>query len=232
MLKALLFDLDGTLANTDPVHRATWQEVLREYGIAVDEALYRERFSGRLNEHIVKDLLPHLSAEQGKRLAAYKEAEFRKRAGNLTPLPGLLPMLDWMDAVGMKRSLVTNAPKDNAATMLQILGLTKRFPVIVLGDELPMGKPDPLPYQLGLSRLGVLPNEAIAFEDSPSGIRAAVRAGVATIGVTTTHSADELYDLGVTLAVTDFTDPTLWALLRSPSATQVLAASRRRLTLA
>ncbi|MEQ9548984.1 MAG: HAD hydrolase-like protein [Coleofasciculus sp. G3-WIS-01] len=91
MLQALLFDLDGTLADTDPIHFQTWKDVLREYGLEFDHAFYQTHFSGRLNSAIVKDLLPHLSLEAGEQLGNDKEAEYRRRAAKqLKPLVGLL----------------------------------------------------------------------------------------------------------------------------------------------
>ena len=83
MYRALLFDLDGTLAETDSLHLPTWVEALRPYGIEVDESFYRERISGRSNSKIVEDLLPDLSAEEGQKLADTKEASFRERAHEL-----------------------------------------------------------------------------------------------------------------------------------------------------
>ena len=79
MLKALLFDLDGTLADTDPLHLLAWREVLAPYGLEVNEDLYRKRISGRLNPEIVKDLLG-LEGEEARRLIEAKEARFRELA--------------------------------------------------------------------------------------------------------------------------------------------------------
>lgn len=69
MPTAILFDLDGTLANTDPLHYQTWQKILRDYGLEIDRAFYQARISGRLNPLIVQDLLPQLSIEAGGQLA-------------------------------------------------------------------------------------------------------------------------------------------------------------------
>lgn len=215
MLNAILFDIDGTLANTDPLHCQIWCELLADHGLTVDEAFYKTHISGRLNEQIVADLLPHLSAEEGRRFSDHKEALFRDRAQMLTPMPGLLDLLHWLDEQGLKRAVVTNAPTENAWFMLRSLQLEHRFPEVVLAADLPRGKPDPLPYQVALQRLGVLAEEALVFEDSPSGIRSAVGAGIATIGIASTHAPEHLSALGTTLVIPDFTDLRLEALLRS-----------------
>ncbi|MBE9181487.1 HAD family phosphatase [Oculatella sp. LEGE 06141] len=215
MLQALLFDLDGTLANTDPIHYQTWKDVLKPYGIEIDRPFYDSRFSGRLNIDIVKNLLPQLSLEEGSALSRFKEAEFRNRATNaLKPMPGLFDVMQWADEQGLKKAIVTNAPAENAVFLLQVLGLEHRFETVVLGDELPKGKPDPMPYQVALAELHVPAEEAIAFEDSPSGIRSAVSAGILTVGIASTQALQDLHDLGASLVVADFTAPQLADLLR------------------
>lgn len=217
MLTALLFDLDGTLANTDPIHFQTWRDILTEYELAIDEPFYKANFSGRLNIDIVQDLLPHLSLEEGHQLGSRKEAAFRNRAEvDLKPLTGLAELLQWADECQLRTAVVTNAPPENARFMLRVLGLESRFDRVIIGEELERGKPDPLPYKVALEQLGVLPEAAVAFEDSASGIRSAIGAGLLTIGVASTLTSQELLDLGATIAISDFTDPQLDGLLRSP----------------
>jgi beta-phosphoglucomutase len=97
--------------------------------------------------------------------------------------------------------------------MLQVLELTEMFESVILAENLPDGKPDPLPYRMALEKLGISASEAVAFEDSPSGIRSAVGAGIYTIGIASTQSPQHLKDLGASMAVSDFTDPELWKLL-------------------
>lgn len=214
MLKALLFDLDGTLTNTDRLHYRTWRDVLRDYDLHIDETFYQANFSGRLNQQIVADLLPHLSVAAGKALSDRKEAEFRARANLLEPLPGLMDLLAWLGQQGLPQGIVTNAPRANAEFMLQALDLQHQFAPVVLAEELPRGKPDPLPYQTGLHLLGVEADQALVFEDSPSGIRSAVAAGITTVGIASTHPPQSLYELGSTLVIADFTDPRLHNLLQ------------------
>ncbi|MGC1306698.1 MAG: HAD family phosphatase [Phormidesmis sp.] len=207
MPKAVIFDLDGTLTDSDKVHFQVFQTFFAEHGITLDRALYRQKISGRQNAAILADFLPDLSPEEGEAFSAEKEASFRKLAkGNLTPLTGLLDLLARLKAQGLAVAVVTNAPPENAAFMLNELGLSEEFALVVIGDELPRGKPDPLPYQTALDKLGVKADDAIAFEDSTAGIRSATGAGILTIGVTTTHSTADLMAVGATHAVADFTD--------------------------
>lgn len=215
MLSAILFDLDGTLVNTDLIHFQIWQEILKDYGLEIDTAFYNQRISGRTNQEIIKDILPQLTSEQGQQLAEFKEARFRNSGEKLLPLAGLPEILDWVKTAGLKPAVVTNAPRKNAEFMLAALGLNTTFPIVVLAEEAIAGKPDPAPYQLALERLGISADAAIVFEDSPSGIQSAVGAGIYTIGVASTHAPQHLLDAGASRLIWDFTDVGLWSWLQT-----------------
>ena len=215
MLKALLFDLDGTLAETDSVHHPAWADLLRPHGYDVDWAFFKENFSGRLNPDIVKDLLPGLSEEEGRAMVEAQEAGFRERAAALEPLPGLVDFIEWGSNRGLAVALVTNAPRENVLAVLRALGLDEAFDPIILADEVGIGKPDPAPYLAALAALGIRAGEALTFEDSPSGIASSIGAGIPTVGVASTKEPGELGRLGVALVVHDFTDPGLRAFVET-----------------
>jgi len=211
--RTLLFDLDGTLAETDSLHLPTWVEALRPHGIEVDEAFYRENISGRANAEIVGDLLPNLSEREGREMAEVKEAGFRKRAAGLEPLPGLLDFLEDVKTRGSKTCLVTNAPRENVAAVLLALRLEDVFDAVVPAEEVRAGKPDPEPYLTALERLGAEPEESLAFEDSVSGIASSVGAGIPTVGIASTQEPGTLREAGAFVVARDFTDPELLALI-------------------
>ena len=213
MLEAILFDLDGTLADTDSIHFAVWQDILLRFDLEIDRAFYRQRISGRTNSKIIKDILPQLTLEDAWKLATEKEETYRRLANSLLPTPGLDRLIELTDEASIKRAIVTNAPEDNAVYMLKILRLTQTFPVVIMAKDAPPGKPDPAPYQMALDRLGVKSNKAIAFEDSAAGIRSAVGAGIYTVGITSSHLAKDLLDAGANMVVEDFNDRQLWKLL-------------------
>ena len=217
MYRALLFDLDGTLAETDSLHLPTWVDVLRPHGIEVDEAFYKENISGRSTGEIVRELLPDLSNEEGREIGDAKEANFRERAGELEPLPGLLDFLEGAGRHGLKTALVTNAPEENVEAILLALGLGEFFDEVVLSDEVGPVKPDPAPYRAALGKLGVSPEEAVAFEDSTSGISSAVGAGIPTVGIASTQDPEKLRQAGAFMVAKDFTDPELHGFLELTS---------------
>lgn len=215
MLKAVLFDLDGTLVNTDPIHFKTWQNALSSFDMEIDRVFYNSRISGRLNPQIVADILPQLSLEEGQKVADYKEALFREIAQELKPLSGVLEILAWTQKQQLNHILVTNAPRENVDFMLKVLDLKEVFPQVVLAEECERGKPDPLPYLTALELLEVSAEESIAFEDSPSGIRSSVGAKIETIGIASTHPPEELKAVGAKIVVEDFTHPSVLSHLQS-----------------
>ncbi|NEO55239.1 MAG: HAD family phosphatase [Okeania sp. SIO3B5] len=213
MLKAILFDLDGTLANTDPLHYETWKEILNNHGVIIDHKSYKQYISGRTNPAIIQDLLPQLSTTEAEELANYKEVKFREIALNLKPLTGLLEFIEWLEKQKLQKAVVTNAPPENAEFMLDVLQLTETFPLVILGGVMTVGKPDPAPYKLCLEKLEISPEEAIVFEDSRSGIKSAVGAGIYTVGVASTHEPESLLEVGASIVINDFSDEKLQQLL-------------------
>ncbi len=215
MYRALLFDLDGTLAETDSLHLPTWVDALEPYGVEVDEEFYKEKISGRSTGEIVRDLLPDLAEEEGTSIGDAKEASFRERATELEPLPGLLDFVKEGRRLGMQIALVTNAPKENVGAILPALKLQHFFETVVLADEVEAVKPDPAPYRAALERTGVPAEEALAFEDSVSGIASSVAAGIPTVGIASTQNPEKLRRAGAFMVAKDFTDPELRALIQS-----------------
>lgn len=207
--RALLFDLDGTLVDSDPIHERGWVELLKPYGITVDPVLYRTRFSGRLNPEIVAEFLPHLDREANLALCETKEALFRSLTPRLDPLPGVVALIERARRNGVKIAVVTNAPRVNVDHMLAALGLADIWDEQVVADEIGIGKPDPGPYREALRRFAVAPGDALAFEDSASGVRSASGAGIHTVGLLTSHSETVLRDAGARTIARDFTDQRL-----------------------
>ena len=213
MYRALLFDLDGTLAETDSLHLPTWVDALEPYGVEVDEAFYRDEISGRSTAEIVRELLPELTDEQGRSIGDAKEASFRERASELEPLPGLVDFVERGRKRGMRIALVTNAPEENVKMILLALKLRDFFDTVVLADEVEAVKPDPAPYRAALEKTGVPAEEALAFEDSISGISSSVAAGIPTVGIASSQEPQKLLVAGAFMTAQDFTDPQLRTLI-------------------
>lgn len=214
MLTALLFDLDGTLTDTDTLHLQAFRQLLHDYdGRELTQEQFDLQVSGRSNGLLFADLFPQADAAQRQALAERKEALFRELSPSLEPLPGLLRLLDHARQHAVCVCVVTNAPRLNAEHMLAAMGLSGRFEHVLVADELAKPKPDPLPYLTGLQRLQAQARQALAFEDSLPGVKAASDAGIYTVGLATTQTAERLHEAGAQLVIDDFNDPRLWALI-------------------
>lgn len=217
--KALLFDIDGTLANTDPLHLKAFNQVLGPRGHVFDHARFSRELQGFANSAIGERFLPGERIERRAEILGEKEHVFRTLvAGQIEPLPGLMALLDRADHAGIPMAAVTNAPRLNAELLLSGLGITHRFKAVVIGDELPHGKPHPLPYQEGLRLLGASAAASVAFEDSRSGVQSAAAAGIPTIGIRTGLSHADLVGAGAIGSAGAFDDPELLACLAAAMA--------------
>ncbi|PKU23166.1 HAD family hydrolase [Telmatospirillum siberiense] len=213
-LNALLFDLDGTLVDSDALHIQAFRAVAAEHGVSFDADFFARHMSGHTNAQICLSLFPDLSAAEHERIADEKEALFRRLLeGASLAIPGVVPLVEWALDRGMSVGVVSNAPPANVRAVVQSLGLAGKFAVEICGGSVPRGKPDPMPYRVALERLGVPGERAVAFEDTPLGIRAAVGAGIATVGLTTTQPEENLLAAGALLAVKTYEDQRLTAFL-------------------
>ncbi|SLN27867.1 Fructose-1-phosphate phosphatase YqaB [Roseivivax jejudonensis] len=213
MPPALLFDLDGTLLHSDPLHVAVFIELYAERGRHIDQTYYLKQIHGRQNAEIFSRDFPQ---EDPQALSEEKEARFRARLpARVDPMPGLGALLDRAEAAGARMAVVTNAPRANALAMLGAIGATDRFEALVVGDECARAKPDPTPYRVAMETLGVRPEDAMAFEDSPSGLRAARGASAFVVGLRSSLPHDRLIEAGAHASISDFSDPALDPLLET-----------------
>jgi beta-phosphoglucomutase len=206
---ALMFDLDGVLIDSNPLHTQAWLLYLKECGVSADRL--KERMHGKRNDQIVRDLFGgSLSDEEVFAHGARKEALYREM---MRPhlknrlVPGVAEFLarHRQAAIG----LASNAEPANVHFVLDNSGLACYFRVIVDGHQVSCPKPDPEVYRRTAELLGVEPASSIVFEDSPAGVAAARGAGARVVGVETTNR-----DLdGVELSIPDFLDPRLEAWL-------------------
>ena len=208
--RALLFDIDGTLADTDALHVRAFNQIFGPRGHAFDRQRASKELMGFTNASISERFLPGESPERQAAIMAQKEETFRKLAsGNIQPLAGLMTLLARADATGVPMVAVTNAPRSNAEMMLSGLGIMDRFKALIIGDELPHGKPHPMPYLEGLRALGAVPNLSLAFEDSRTGVQSASAARIATVGIRTTLGHDDLIAAGAVMTASSFEAPEL-----------------------
>jgi HAD superfamily hydrolase (TIGR01509 family) len=207
MPHALLFDLDGTLIESDTLHREVFAEMFAPLGIVVDLAFYNANIQGRHNPDIFAEFMP---AEDPHRLSDEKEARFRALLGTSVPeIPGLTALLDRAAASGWRTAVVTNAPPDNAEFMLAAIGKHGAFDTVVVAADCRASKPDPAPYIEAMARLRTRPEDCVAFEDSRAGLVAARGSGAYVVGLRSSLDDVTLRAAGAHLSITDFNDPAL-----------------------
>ncbi len=212
-MPALLFDLDGTLLDSDAIHEAVFRDIWTERGLDVPPGFYTKHVHGRLNTDIFAEFLPDEPDPQA--LSDAKEAEFRKRLPRPFPaMAGAENFLSHACEMNWPMAVVTNAMRLNADAMLEAIGLRSYFDVFIIGEECERGKPDPEPYESAMAALGVSPSGCIAFEDSPSGMRAANAAGAYCIGVRSSLDDAALRACGAHQTIENFNDPALGEYLK------------------
>lgn len=205
---ALLFDIDGTLADTDAFHLVAMNRAFAPWGQVFDRARYLCEIQGFTMQDITERLMPGQPLATRATVMAEKEQIFRNLAqSEIEPLAGLLPLLDRARELRIPIVAVTNAPRVNASMILRGLGIVDRFQTVICGEELPEGKPHPMPYLEGLRVLGAKAEHALAFEDSRSGIRSATAAGIGTIGMATGLGHDDLIAAGAVASAPDYAAP-------------------------
>jgi HAD superfamily hydrolase (TIGR01509 family) len=208
--RALLFDIDGTLADTDALHLEAFNQVLGPRGHIFDHARFTKELQGFSNAAISARFLAEEPPLRQAAIIGEKEATFRNLvAGQIQPLPGLMTLLARADRAGIPMVAVTNAPRLNAEMLLSGLGIMDRFKALVIGDELAHGKPHPMPYLEGLRAVRAAPASSVAFEDSRSGIQSAAAAGIATIGMRTSHGHADMVAAGAVMTAKTFDDAEL-----------------------
>ncbi|XP_048634564.1 haloacid dehalogenase-like hydrolase domain-containing protein Sgpp isoform X1 [Brassica napus] len=216
-LEAILFDVDGTLCDSDPIHLIAFQELLQQIGfnngVPIDEKFFIANIAGKHNSEIALVLFPD-DVAKGLKFCEDKEALFRKLvAEKVKPLDGLLKLTKWIEDRGLKRAAVTNAPKENAELIISKLGLTDFFQAVILGSECEFPKPHPGPYLKALEVLNVSKEHALVFEDSVSGIKAGVAAGMPVVGLTTGNPASVLMQARPAFLIENYADPKLLGVL-------------------
>jgi HAD superfamily hydrolase (TIGR01509 family) len=190
--EAILWDMDGVLADTSPLHFETWERVLVEQGIPFDRQKFQLIY-GLKNRDLLPYLTDHpLEPDWVEWIADQKELAFRQTLhGRIFPLPGVVKWLKRFSALGYRQAVASSAPPENVEVVVDELSIRKYFDALVTPGDLP-GKPDPAVFLLAARRLGVPPDHCMIIEDSIPGIEAARRAGMHCIAVTTTNPPEAL----------------------------------------
>jgi len=201
-LRAVIFDMDGVLADTHPLHEESWAILYRRYRDGpLPRDLIRETF-GQTNDRIIPRLLgPDVDV---RRAGEFKEATFREIArGRVRPMPGLTRYLDAIRRRGLRTAIASSGPPENVALVVREFGWEDRFEAIVDRSAFARSKPEPDAFIEAAAGLGVEPARALVFEDSVHGLEAARRAGMARIALLGTAPIEVLRTMAIA-AIRDF----------------------------
>lgn len=193
-LRAVLFDHDGTLVDSEPVHLLLWQQVLLPLGITLDTATYQTHHAGMPTPANAQALVQRfgLKLSAAQLSDAKHEATVQWLAARPFPLmPSTREVLKRLRAAGLRLAIVTGAEAAGAQRTLEGHGLEEMFDVVVSGDDVRRSKPSPEGYQLAMARLGLPPEVCVAVEDTETGVRAAADAGVCTVAIPHALSAHQ-----------------------------------------
>lgn len=187
--RAVIFDMDGVLINSEPLHFLATQEILALHGVEMSEADYYGRYIVYSDWEIMELLLPDAPARP-----AATQAKSRRYlelvASGIPPFPDGLGLL--MRTDGWRVALATGSMRHEAELALGSLGIRERFHAIVTREDCVNGKPHPEPFLRAAGELGVCPARCVVIEDSPGGIQAAKSAGMACVAVTHSCAREQL----------------------------------------
>jgi len=207
---ALVFDLDGVIVDSNPVHEEAWRLYMARFGADLDQPAM-QRMYGLRNDEIVRDFFGRpMTEEEIAAHGAAKEALYRelmKDQLELRLVPGIREFLNAHRTTPM--ALATNAEPANAEFVLGRAGLRQFFRVIVDGHQVRRPKPNPEIYLLTSRLLGISPRNCIVFEDSCWGVEAARAAGARVVALTTTHAKLHHADLSISNFLSDELEPWL-----------------------
>jgi HAD superfamily hydrolase (TIGR01509 family) len=196
-MRTVLWDMDGTLADTEELHFHAWQETMAAFGIPYDYETFLADF-GRNNGEILSRIFGvEPSHPRVREVAGHKEAAFRNLLPhhNVPLLPGVEELLSLLERHGVRQVVSSSGTMANIAAIITKMGIGDRFMALMSGYRLPRGKPHPALFLNSAAAVGVTPAECLVIEDSIVGIEAARRAGMACVAVGKIAGGSELVTL-------------------------------------
>lgn len=215
-IRAVCFDLDGLMFNTEELYVEVGGETLRRRGKELTRELL-DKMMGRpgrvamqimIDEHQLDATVDELQAESDVLFTGLLESRLR-------PMPGLPRLLDALEAADLPRAVATSSRLPFTTRVLELFDFLKRFAFVLTAEDVVEGKPDPAVYQLAAAKFGVDPNEMMVLEDSENGCKSAVAAGTFAVAVPGDHSRDHSF-AGAALTADSLADPEIYAALGLP----------------
>jgi len=214
---ALIFDLDGVIIDTEPLHAEAKRITFEKYGLSVSENLYAE-FRGRSDQDMVESVVREFSglsqpdsSQPASSLSAaevlnYKHAVFSTLQEKIAPIQGALEFIRSARRHFEQLALTTSATKKNQQFAFEKFNLQPFFDVVVTAEEITRTKPHPDPYLITTAKLGLNPESCLVIEDSKNGIQSAKDAGCKVVALATSFRRDQLQDTNADYIVESFSE--------------------------
>jgi beta-phosphoglucomutase len=192
----IIFDMDGVLADTGPIHFNSWAKMAKEQAKMDFSREFFEETFGQQSIPITRKLVgPEIDQALVVEWANLKEQYYREMVKDkLEPLPGAIDLIKNLKVMGFKLAVGSSGPKENVELLLTTLKIKPYFDVIITAEDVKIGKPAPDVFLIIAKRLNINPEYCLVIEDAPVGIKAAKEANMCSIALTTTHTKDELFD--------------------------------------
>jgi beta-phosphoglucomutase len=191
---AVIFDMDGVICHTNPYHSQAFRQFFAKRNLSPTDEEFAQHMFGKSNSYILKHFLQRdIVGEEFDQLEDEKESLFREIYGpHVDPVYGFMAFLKDLKANDIKTAVATSAPRANLDLIAGKLNLSDYMESFMASEDVTKHKPDPQVYLTSAERLGVKPENCVVFEDSFSGVSAALNAGMKVVGVLTSHGVDEL----------------------------------------
>jgi beta-phosphoglucomutase len=206
LFRGVVFDFDGVIVDSHPVHKRAWKKFLESIGKTVSESQLQFVLDGRKREDILRHFLGELDPEQVVEYGLRKEELFRDEAADVQTVEGLSDFLEDLQDAKVALGIASSASRSRLTFLLDRLELRRHFPVVVTADEVDQGKPNPAVFLKAAQKLGICPSELLAFEDAVSGVKAARSSGMTCIGIAQPDRASTLLAAGAISVVSNFCD--------------------------
>jgi beta-phosphoglucomutase family hydrolase len=182
---AVLWDMDGTLVDSEEFHWLSWRDTMAAEGNPITRDQFVVTFGQRNDSILPRWLGADTMADRIQRVGDAKEELYRRlvHESGLAPLPGAAEWVRRLHQENWRQAVASSAPRANLDVVLEVIGLRAYFQAIVSAEDVTAGKPDPQVFLTAASRLGVPASQCVVVEDAPAGVEAAKRAGMRSIGV-------------------------------------------------